>query len=75
MNSVSMVFVGPVLRDYHAALVAAAHHCPGGRLLREDIDGIRRRVARTHRITPEDMQRWYDALPRKALRGLTSEAA
>lgn len=52
----------PALRAYHAAQKRAAHFTPGGVLLKGDLVGIRRWVAHQHRITPEDLQRWYDRL-------------
>lgn len=42
----------------HGSLAEAERHTPGGVLLEHDLDGLRKRVARRHGITPEDLKRW-----------------
>lgn len=55
-------FILPALRAYDAAQRRARFCTPGGHLLEHDLAGIRRRAARDHGVTPEDLQRWYDRL-------------
>lgn len=62
VKTAAETMIVPALRAYHRAREVARHHTPGGRLLEVDCHGIRRRVARDHGITPEDLQRWYDAM-------------
>ncbi len=53
--------VQPALDDYKRACDVARMHTPGGILLDVDREGIRKRVARNHSITPDDLKRWDDA--------------
>lgn len=48
----------PIFADLDAAKDEAERHTPGGVLLEHDLDGLRKRVARRHGITPEDLKRW-----------------
>lgn len=50
--------LNPILADLADAKVEAERHTPGGVLLEHDLDGLRKRVARRHGITPEDLKRW-----------------
>ncbi|HMT45493.1 MAG TPA: hypothetical protein PKE59_00095 [Novosphingobium sp.] len=72
-RSASEALVRPALRDYRAAILKASRLLPGGQPLREDLDGLRRRVARDHGVTPEDLARWYDRLGAKELQRLSAE--
>lgn len=55
-------FIIPALKAYRLAQRRACFVTPGGVLLKDDLRGIRRRVAREHGITPEDLQRWWDLM-------------
>jgi len=52
--------VKPALDEYRARCRFAQMSTPGGVLFEEDLVGIRRRVARHHGITPEDLARWVE---------------
>lgn len=54
----SLIILEPIFADLDAAKAEAERHTPGGVLLEHDIDGLRKRVARRHGVTPEDLKRW-----------------
>lgn len=68
-------FIDPALKDYLRAQNRARFVTPGGRLLEVDLVGIRRRVAREHGITPEDLQRWWDRTTPAERAALAEESA
>lgn len=65
----------PALKAYQVAQNRARFVTPGGHLFEDDLRGIRRRVARDHGVTPEDLQRWYDRQTPAQRASLWNEAA
>jgi len=56
----SAALVAPALQAYRSACAVARRYTVGGVLLDRDLIGIRRRVARAHSITPDDLKRWVE---------------
>lgn len=54
----SLIILEPIFADLDAAKAEAERHTPGGVLLEHDLDGLLKRVARRHGVTPEDLKRW-----------------
>lgn len=65
--------IRPALDAFRHACEIARHHTPGGVLFEEDLAGIRRRVAREHGVTPDDLARWVGI--ERAQRGSRRRAA
>lgn len=63
MAEADRALLAPILADFRARLSDARKHTPGGQLTCDDITGVRRTTAARHRVTPEDLARWYLAYP------------
>lgn len=60
MTVPSLIILEPIFETYDRLKAQAERHTPGGTLLDEDLDGLRRRVAVIHGITPSDLKRWVE---------------
>ncbi|MES2845613.1 MAG: hypothetical protein V4747_11340 [Pseudomonadota bacterium] len=50
-----------IFAAYDEACRKARFITPSGHLTEEDLGGIRKRIARDFKITPEDLARWIEA--------------
>ncbi len=50
-----------IFAAYEEACRKARFITPGGHLTEEDLGGIRKRIARDFKVTPDDLARWIEA--------------